>query len=272
MAQSLPPLGSITRRGMLLGAAGAAVLGAVELGQTEPARAGASLVTPPRQLARAAAPIPAWARRWYSPVYDIRDFGRRVPTAHFPARPIMLTIDDGPHSIWTPKYLRLLERHGVKATFCLIGQQVPGQRTLVRATAAEGHTLANHTWTHDEYLPYRSASRIHREISWTNDAIHSAAGVRPHIFRAPGGNWGPAVFRELAQEQMMPLGWDVDPRDWARPGTGAIERTMLRAQPHNIILCHDGGGDRSETYAALEYVIPTLLGRGLEFVTLPVHT
>ena len=269
MAQTISPLGSVSRRGLLLGVAGAAVLGATELGQTGPARAGASLAPAPH-VARTSAPVPTWARPWHSPVYDIRDFHRRVPTARFPARPIMLTIDDGPHPVWTPKYLRLLERYHVKATFCLIGQQVGTQKALVRAAAAEGHTLANHTWTHDEYLPHRAAARIHREISWTNDAIHSAAGVRPHIFRAPGGNWGPAVFAELSQEQMLPLGWDVDPRDWARPGTGAIERAMLRAQPHNIILCHDGGGDRSETYAALQHVIPTLLSRGLEFVTLPV--
>lgn len=268
MSQSMPSLGSISRRGLLMGAAGGAVFGALELGQTAMPSAGA-IVTPVPPTARLVAPVPAWARPWHVPVYDIHDFRRRVPTAHFPARPIMLTIDDGPHPIWTPKYLRLLERYHVKATFCLIGQQVPGQRALVRAAAGEGHTLANHTWTHDEQLRTRSPSRIRREILWTNDAIHSAAGVRPHIFRAPGGNWGPAVLRELAREQMMPLGWDVDPRDWALPGSRAIERTMLTARPHDIILCHDGGGDRSETYAALKQAIPALLSRGLQFVTLP---
>lgn len=268
-------LGPISRRGLLLGAAGATVFGGIELAQTSQAAAGSRVtVLPPTAgaggVTKPPTPIPAWAQRWHSPVYDIRDFRRRMPGARFPARPIMLTIDDGPSPVWTPKYLRLLARHNIRATFCLIGQQVPANRALVRAAAAEGHTLANHTWTHDEYLPSRSAARIHREISWTNDAIHTAAGVRPHIFRAPGGNWGPAVFNELAQERMLPLGWDIDPRDWARPGTGSIERAMLRTQPQEIILCHDGGGDRSETYAALEYVIPRLLHRGLEFVTLPL--
>ena len=122
----------------------------------------------------------------------------------------------------------------------------------------------------DESLPYRSPADIHAEIARTNDAIDKAARVRPRIFRAPGGVWGPRVFDELAREQMLPLDWDIDPRDWARPGTGAIEYAMLQAGPGNIILCHDGGGDRSETYAALQQVIPALKRRGLHFVQLPV--
>jgi peptidoglycan/xylan/chitin deacetylase (PgdA/CDA1 family) len=69
----------------------------------------------------------------------------------------------------------------------------------------------------------------------------------------------------------VPLDWDIDPRDWARPGTSWIVYAMLAAQPGDIILCHDGGGDRSQTYAALKTVIPQLRARGLKFVTLPAH-
>ena len=68
---------------------------------------------------------------------------------------------------------------------------------------------------------------------------------------------------------MMPLGWDIDPRDWALPGVAEIRDAMLAARPHDIILCHDGGGNRSETYRALETVIPALLARDFRFVTLP---
>ena len=95
-----------------------------------------------------------------------------------------------------------------------------------------------------------------------------ASGFRPRQFRAPGGNWGPDVFAECARQEMLPLGWDVDPRDWSRPGVAHIKSTMLAARPHDIILCHDGGGDRSQTFAALSEVIPALLSRGWTFVTL----
>ncbi|HWU31745.1 MAG TPA: polysaccharide deacetylase family protein, partial [Marmoricola sp.] len=215
----------LTRRTVLLGIA-SAVVGAADLGvSTDPSSeppmasrtgdrstrtAAARSITAPVTLTTS---VPSWAKRWNAPVYELGDFIRRSPHAHFPRRSVMLTIDDGPHPVWTPRYLQLLEKYNVKATFNMIGAQVPSQRTLVRAMASEGHTLANHTWTHDERLPYRTIADIRTEIARTNDAIEKAAHVRPQIFRAPGGVWGPRVFDVLAQEGMLPLGWDIDPRD-----------------------------------------------------------
>ncbi|MGH3509358.1 MAG: polysaccharide deacetylase family protein [Nocardioidaceae bacterium] len=213
--------------------------------------------------------IPAWAKSWHAPVYDLDDFLRREPHARFPHRSVLLTIDDGPSPEWTPRYLRLLAKHDIKATFNMIGEQVLPYRKIVHALASEGHTVSNHTWTHDERLPFRRPRDIRREIAHTNEVIHEVTGVRPNQFRAPGGVWGPRVYRELARQQMMPVDWNIDPRDWARPGTPEIEAAMLRARHGDIILCHDGGGDRSETYRALQVVLPELKHRGLRFVTLP---
>ena len=67
---------------------------------------------------------------------------------------------------------------------------------------------------------------------------------------------------------MVSIDWAVDPRDWARPGTGSITDSLLTAKAGDILLCHDGGGDRSETIAALRTVIPALKKRGLTFVAL----
>lgn len=233
---------------------------------------------PPRRPApvRTAARVttakpPAWARLWHAPIYRLDDFTRRCPTVRYPRRAVLLTIDDGPSPAWTPRYLALLAKYRVRATFCMIGEQVPPNRHLARAVVEHGHVVANHTWTHDEGLPYRSTARIRSEIERTNEAIHAATGVVPNQYRAPGGVWGPRVYAELARQRMMPLCWDVDPRDWSRPGTAVIEAALLRARPHDIMLCHDGGGDRSETYHALQKVIPALLHRGYEFVTLPAR-
>jgi peptidoglycan/xylan/chitin deacetylase (PgdA/CDA1 family) len=206
---------------------------------------------------------------WKQPIYTLDDFVRRSPGTHYASSAIMLTIDDGPHPVWTPKYLRLLAKYHVQATFCVIGRQVNEQPKLVKAAVTEGHHIANHTYNHPLNLPKLSASRIHAEIVDTTDAVVRATGFHPRQFRAPGGNWGPDVFAEVSKQKMMPLGWDIDPRDWALPGVGAIRSAMLAARPHDIILCHDGGGNRAETYAALETVIPALLHRGWHFVTLP---
>ena len=232
-----------------------------------------SAVGPPAQ----AAPVtrtapPAWQRRWHHPIESLVRFEHRMPHLHRPRKAIMLTIDDGPHAEWTPKYLRLLAKYDVHATFCMIGRQIHPLRHIVHDVAARGHAIANHTWNHDEALTYGSAAHIRSEIHRTSVAIHRAAGVWPTQFRAPGGVWGPPLFDELVRQRLMPLGWDIDPADWSRPGTAAIESAMLRARTHDIILCHDGGGDRSETYRALKRVIPTLLHRGHTFVTLPKLT
>lgn len=213
-----------------------------------------------------APPAAGWTGRWNAPVYDLEDFLKRAPGVHLPPQSIMLTVDDGPHPEWTPKYLRLFEQYDVKATFSVIGTQIDANQNIVRAIASEGHTLANHTWSHDLALHLRPQARIQGEIARTNDAINRVTGVHPTIFRAPGGNWGPAIFDELARENLLPLAWDIDPRDWALPGVQAIQANMMQARPGDILLCHDGGGDRSQTFEALKTVIPALKSRGLNFV------
>jgi peptidoglycan/xylan/chitin deacetylase (PgdA/CDA1 family) len=209
---------------------------------------------------------------YHSPVFTLHDYVHMTPGARrFPSDSIMLTIDDGPDPEWTPKILRLLEKHHVQATFCMIGCEVKASPKLAKAVVTQGHHLANHTFTHPLSLPGMPLHRIRREIDRTQDAVATATGVAPHLFRSPGGNWGRHIYRELGPHGLVPLDWDIDPRDWARPGTSWIENAMLAAGPGDIILCHDGGGDRSETYAALKRVIPQLRARGLEFVTLPAH-
>ena len=212
---------------------------------------------------------PTWMSTWDRPVDRLDEFLARSGGTTLSRNAIMLTIDDGPSPIWTPQYLRLLAKYDVHATFCMIGHQVPGNASLARAVVSEGHHIANHTFTHPIGMPKLAADRIRSEMEDTTDAIVSATGFRPRQFRSPGGEWSPAIMAEAAQQEMLPLGWDVDPRDWSRPGVAKIRAAMLAARPHDIILCHDGGGDRSQTFAALSAVIPALLSRGWTFVTLP---
>ena len=88
------------------------------------------------------------------------------------------------------------------------------------------------------------------------------------MFRAPYGVWSPAALEYCVIEGLTPLGWSVDPRDWSRPGVQDIVRTIMRTtQTGSIILEHDGGGDRSQTVAALKTVIPRLLDEGYRFAT-----
>jgi peptidoglycan/xylan/chitin deacetylase (PgdA/CDA1 family) len=191
------------------------------------------------------------------PMFHIDD-GRKV---------IALTIDDGPSPIYTPQILQLLDKYQVTATFSMIGLEVDAHPGLAREVAAAGHMIANHTWSHLD-LAVLPPVTIADQISRATGAIHTATGRVPTMFRAPYGAWSPAVLQHCAQTGMTPLDWSVDPRDWSRPGVASIVGNIMRnTKTGSIILEHDGGGNRSQTVAALKIVLPRLLAAGYRFTT-----
>ena len=180
---------------------------------------------------------------------------------------IALTIDDGPSPVYTPQVLRLLEKYRVTATFSMIGIQASSNPRVAREVADAGHLIANHTWTHPD-LAYLPPAVVADQMDRATGAIHAATGRVPGLFRAPYGAWSPFVLQRCAQTRMIPLGWSVDPRDWSRPGVSSIIANIMRnTRTGSIILEHDGGGNRSQTVAALTYVIPRLLAAGYHFRT-----
>jgi peptidoglycan/xylan/chitin deacetylase (PgdA/CDA1 family) len=259
--------GGVSRRALLrVGLAGAAGLTAAACGgPDQPGRLALgdrSLIPRPTPTPSAViTPKPALRRS--KPVFTLSDFAVKPP-----ARAIALTIDDGPSPRWTPMVLDLLGQHQVHATFCLVGQEVRRHPELVQRIVAAGHAVCNHTLSHPLHFGKMPTSRVEREITQTTQAIMDAAGVTPRVFRSPGGDWSPTVLSAVAQHGMVPIDWSVDPRDWSRPGVAAITQRMLAARAGEIVLCHDGGGNRAETVAALRTVIPALRSRGLQFVTL----
>ncbi|MGI8330020.1 polysaccharide deacetylase family protein [Actinomadura scrupuli] len=225
-----------------------------------PPRPSVSPVTPsPARPVGATGPVPAWRKPARS-VHDVR------PDA--PKNAVALTIDDGPHPEWTPRVLDLLAKHDVKATFCLIGEQVRDNYKLVQLMVEAGHEVANHTWRHPININKLPAGRVENEIVKARQVIVEVTGTTPRLFRAPGGNWSPTVFKAVARHGMFPIDWDIDPRDWSRPGVRHVTRELLRGKAGDILLCHDGGGDRSQTLKSLRTVLPRLKDRGLEFITL----
>ena len=184
---------------------------------------------------------------------------------------VSLTFDDGP-SPYSGRVLDLLHRYGIKATFCQIGEQVGSYPAIEARIKAEGHTFCNHSWDHDEALPSRSVAVIDSEITRTQQAIVSLTGVTPRYYRAPGGDWGKGtkLKAELAKFHTIPLAWADDSLDWTKPGVAAIVKNVLSTvTPGAIILMHDGGGNRSQTLAALPKIIAGLKAKGYQFVALP---
>jgi len=181
---------------------------------------------------------------------------------------IALTIDDGPSPVYTPQVLAILEQYQVTATFSMIGLEVDAHPGVAREVVAAGHVIANHTWSHIDLARLKAAA-VADQLDQATDAIHKATGTVPDLFRAPYGAWSATVLRQCAKTGMTPVDWSVDPRDWARPGVNSIVRNIMRnTETGSIILEHDGGGNRSETVAALKIVIPRLLDAGYRFYAL----
>lgn len=194
------------------------------------------------------------------PTEPMGPFGSRVTTG---LPDVALTFDDGPDPAWTPQVLELLRQYQIKATFCMIGINVEQFPDLVRQVVAEGHTLCNHSWSHDLRLGKRSPAWILADLSRTNDALHRAApGAKISYYRQPGGIWTPGIVAAAASLGMSALHWQVDPQDWRKPAAGVISSTIIRnTRSGSIVLMHDGGGNRSHTIAALRSILPNLVGR-----------
>ncbi len=188
-------------------------------------------------------------------------------------RVVALTFDDGPSPEWTPKLLELLRRQQVRATFCLLGNQVQAHPELVRRIVADGHAVCNHTFKHDS-LGGRTAEEIRADLTATNEAIRTAAGdpnLPIRYFRAPYAVWG-ASSQVAASLGMTALAWTMDPMDWDGSAADVIaQRLNAQLYPTAVALSHDGGGDRSPTLTAYQQVIPQWQQAGWGF-ELPATT
>ncbi|GAB7037591.1 MULTISPECIES: polysaccharide deacetylase family protein [Catenuloplanes] len=180
-----------------------------------------------------------------------------------------LTFDDGP-SQFTDEVLDQLDKHGIKATFCVIGSQVRSHAAQMRRIVAEGHTLCNHTWDHDFQLADRTPEQIVKDMVRTNDAIHTVVpNAKVRYFRNPGGNFNHRTVSVAQHLGMVPLHWSIDSRDWESKNAKKIyDLVEENAHPGAVVLLHDGGGDRRETLKALKKLLPFLKER-YDLVAMP---
>jgi len=180
---------------------------------------------------------------------------------------VALTFDDGP-STYTPQILAILRQYHVPATFFVVGIHVREFPQYVHDEVAQGSIVGNHTYTHAD-LQDLSSPYVTAELTETQGAVRAAAHYTPHWFRPPYGDVDSRIVGLAASVGLRTVTWSVDPADWSVPGVATIEdRVLYYTQPGSIVLMHDGGGDRSETVAALPYIIQTLKSRGYRFANL----
>jgi peptidoglycan-N-acetylglucosamine deacetylase len=190
------------------------------------------------------------------------------------ARQIALTYDDGPNDPHTLRLLEVLARHGVHATFFLIGRFVLQCPAFAREILQAGHAIGNHTFSHP-LLIFKSETEITRELSECRAALQDATGQPSNLFRPPFGGRRPAVLRAARQLGLQPIMWSITGYDWNAPPAAVIERTVARKiRGGDVILLHDGGhkqlgADRSQTVIATDHLVTRCKSEGYEFVTIP---
>jgi Predicted xylanase/chitin deacetylase len=182
---------------------------------------------------------------------------------------VALTFDDGPNPMYTPQILGILAQYNVHATFFEVGQQVQQYPALSSQVVQAGNVVGDHTWDHPSLTNIPPAQQT-SEIERASAAIKAASGTTPTLLRPPYGNTNLQVETVTAEQHMTTVLWSVDTVDWSRPGVQSIVNTALNnAHDGSIILLHDGGGDRSETVAALPSIIKGLQARHYQLATVP---
>jgi peptidoglycan/xylan/chitin deacetylase (PgdA/CDA1 family) len=205
----------------------------------------------------------------YSPGFDP---WFRVPwRGPFGARKIAITFDDGPNGAATEQVLELFRRHGGKATFFLIGENVEAFPELARRIATEGHAVGSHTWSHTK-LSKVPLARAVDEIDRGHAALVAAGVPDMRLFRAPHGLKTFGVVRHLDRKGLRMIAWTAGLYDTDCPRGEIIARRAMRwLRPGVILLLHDGkrGHDRRPMLEALDTILRTCRDRGLELVTVP---
>jgi peptidoglycan/xylan/chitin deacetylase (PgdA/CDA1 family) len=219
----------------------------------------------------AAAPAPAVAPATPAPA-------KEAATPALPAGPkitfsqchvdgpyIAMTFDDGPHGANTPRLLDMLKQRKIHATFFMVGQCVAEFPDIVKRIAAEGHEVANHSWSHPQ-LSSMSEAGVRDQLQKTHDAIIAACGVTPNVMRPPYGAFT-ARQRAWAHGEWgyKCILWDVDPLDWKVRNAEHVKNEILKSTvAGSIILAHD---IHKTTVDAMPETLDGLLAKGFKFVT-----
>ncbi len=198
-----------------------------------------------------------------------------APLGGSPGRRIALTFDDGPSARWTPQIERVLERYRVPATFFVVGTQAAHYPDVLRSLYRNGFEIGDHTFTHADPATL-SPWQANLQLGLTQSVVAGITGMRPRLFRPPYSSTTAAVtsrqartYARLARDGYVISLTNYDGEDWQRPGVESIVRNaMPPAGRGGVVLLHDGGGNRGQTVAALDRLIPALERRGYRLVPL----
>ncbi len=192
------------------------------------------------------------------------------------SKKIVLTFDDGPDRKYTPQILNILKKYNVPATFFLVGVNANLSPDIVRQEFQQGNEIGSHTYTHPN-ITNVSRGQLNFELDSTQRLIESILGRKTVLFRPPYAEdiepstpdqVGPLVA--VDKQGYYTVAMHIDPSDWSSPGVDTIVNNVIQSAKNgdgNIVLLHDGGGNRAQTVAALPRIIEGLQSEGFQIVS-----
>ena len=185
---------------------------------------------------------------------------------------VAITFDDGPDTTYTPKILDILARHGVRATFFLIGQAAEKHPEVVARIVNEGHAIGNHTYFHTN-LSRMAAWQVLLDLRKAQAVFTRLVGQAPAVVRPPYGALDPPAVEAIGQEGFKVVLWTIDSLDWWGLSKEQIIKNVVPALKSGVIVLHHSSGgpgeDLTGTLEALPEIIRTLKDQGYRFLTVP---
>jgi peptidoglycan/xylan/chitin deacetylase (PgdA/CDA1 family) len=175
---------------------------------------------------------------------------------------LLLTFDDGPHNPNTTRVLEVLKKHDVKALFFIIGKNIEGNETILKQIVAEGHQLANHSYSHAFWFDVWRTKKVTDDLVACQQLINTYQ-TSPQLFRPPYGVTNPNIAKAVKTLKLQSVGWNIRSYDTSTNDIDKItQRILSQLKPGSIILLHD----RLEFMPQLlEKLIPAIKEKGYVF-------
>lgn len=153
---------------------------------------------------------------------------------------ICLTFDDGPDPILTPQIISILREFNAKAAFFVIGKKISNHQHILEKLHAEGHLIGNHSYSHSNLFPLKSAKEIEKELIQTSNEIFEVIGKFPQTFRPPFGVTNPGIAKAIKNLGWHTLGWNIRSFDTKRKSPEiTLQRVIKQCKPGSMVLFHD---------------------------------
>ncbi|MEN8225159.1 MAG: polysaccharide deacetylase family protein [Bacteroidota bacterium] len=179
---------------------------------------------------------------------------------------ISITFDDGPDPLITPRVLDLLEEYELKATFFLIGKNIPGNEHLVKRMLDEGHIIGNHSYSHSNYFGFLRSEKVIKDLKKNELLIETICKKKTNLFRPPFGVTNPNIAKAVRSLDYTAIGWNIRSLDGIKKNSAkTTKRVMKRLKPGGIILFHD---NHAGIFTILEQLIEKTQKEGYSIVSL----